>query len=86
LREPGEFGKVVRSWRTSIWVGLIGGVASACWFSAMTLVNAGLVRALGQVELLFTFAASIWFFGEKVTAKEVIGVVLVIVGLWLLLL
>lgn len=86
LREPGEFTRVVRSWRSSIWVGLLGGAASACWFSAMTLVNASLVRALGQVELLFTFAASVWFFGERVTAKEVIGAVLVIAGLWLLLL
>jgi drug/metabolite transporter (DMT)-like permease len=86
IREPGEFSRVLRSWRTSIWVGLLGGVASACWFSAMTLVNAGLVRALGQVELLFTFIASIWFFGERVTIKEVIGAVLVIAGLWLLLL
>jgi drug/metabolite transporter (DMT)-like permease len=86
IREPGELMRVLRSWRTSIWVGLLGGVASACWFSAMTLVNAGLVRALGQVELLFTFIASIWFFGERVTIKEVIGAVLVITGLWLLLL
>lgn len=86
LREPGELGRVARSWRTSIWVGLLGGVASACWFSAMTLVNAGLVRALGQVELLFTFAASIWFFGERVSSKQVLGAVLVIAGLWLLLL
>lgn len=86
LREPGELGRVLRSWRSSIWVGLLGGLASACWFSAMTLVNASLVRALGQVELLFTFAASIWFFGERVTRREVSGAVLVIVGLWLLLL
>lgn len=86
LREPGEFGRVLRSWRTSIWVGLLGGAASACWFSAMTLVNAGLVRALGQVELLFTFAASIWFFGERVTMREALGAALVIAGLWLLLL
>ncbi len=86
LREPGELTRVVRSWRTSIWVGLLGSLASACWFSAMTLVSAGLVRALGQVELLFTFAASIWFFGERVTARDVLGASLVIAGLWLLLL
>ena len=86
LREPGEFRRVLQSWRTSLWVGLIGAVASACWFSAMTLTSAGLVRALGQIELLFTFAASIWFFGEKVTRREVVGAVLVVLGLWLLLL
>jgi drug/metabolite transporter (DMT)-like permease len=86
VREPLELTRVLRSWRSSLWVGLVGAAASALWFAAMTLVNAGLVRALGQVELLFTFMASIWFFGERVTAKEVIGVVLVVAGLWLLLL
>ncbi len=85
-REPGELGRVVRSFRISLWVGLVGAVASACWFTAMALVNAGLVRALGQVELLFTFAASIWFFGEQVKGREVLGALLVVVGLWLLLL
>ena len=71
--------------RTSIWVGLIGGAASACWFTAMTLVNAGLVRALGQVELLFTFAASVWFFRERITLRQIIGAALIVVGIWLLL-
>jgi drug/metabolite transporter (DMT)-like permease len=85
LREPGELIRVARSWRTSIWVGLLGGAASACWFTAMTLVNAGLVRALGQVELLFTFAASIWFFREQVRVREVLGALLIVVGIWLLL-
>ena len=84
-READELGRVFRSWRTSIWVGLLGAGASACWFSAMTLANAGLVRALGQVELLFTFAASIWFFRERVSAHELTGALLVVLGLWLLL-
>ncbi|MEJ2087037.1 MAG: EamA family transporter [Gammaproteobacteria bacterium] len=84
-REPGELTKVLRSWRTSVWVGLLGGAASACWFTAMTLVNAGLVRALGQVELLFTFVAAVWFFRERVTVREIIGAVLIVLGIWLLL-
>ncbi|MGE0622334.1 MAG: DMT family transporter [Pseudomonadales bacterium] len=84
-REPGELGRVARSWRTSIWVGLTGSAASACWFTAMTLVSAGLVRALGQVELLFTFAAAVWFFGERVRGREILGALLIVVGIWLLL-
>lgn len=84
-REPGELGRVAASWRSSIWVGLAGSSASACWFTAMTLVSAGLVRALGQVELLFTFAAAIWFFGERVTLREGFGALLIVVGIWLLL-
>jgi len=84
-REPGELTRVLGSWRSSIWVGLTGSSASACWFTAMTLVSAGLVRALGQVELLFTFAAAVWFFGERVTTREVFGALLIVFGIWLLL-
>jgi drug/metabolite transporter (DMT)-like permease len=51
----------------------------------MTLVNAALVRALGQVELLFSFAISIWFFRERVQGAEIAGAVLVVLGIWLLL-
>lgn len=85
LREPGELTRVARSWRSSIWVGLTGSTASAGWFTAMTLVSAGLVRALGQVELLFTFAAAVWFFGERVTVREVLGSLLIVLGILLLI-
>ncbi len=84
-REPGELQRVIYAWRTAAWVGLIGMIASAGWFSAMTLKNAALVRALGQVELLFTFATSIWIFKERVRSREVIGVLLIVFGIYLLL-
>ncbi|MCZ6618233.1 MAG: EamA family transporter [Gammaproteobacteria bacterium] len=84
-REPGELTRVVHAWPTAVWVGLVGMVASAGWFSAMTLENAARVRALGQVELLFTFATSIWFFKEVVGRREVIGVLLIVLGIYLLL-
>ena len=85
VREPGEFTRIHRNWRSALWVGLLGAAASAAWFSAMTLVNAGLVRAVGQVELLFTFLTSIWFFKEVVNRRQIAGAVLVVFGIWLLL-
>ncbi len=84
-REPGELTRVRQNWRSALWVGLLGAAASAAWFSAMTLMNAGLVRALGQVELLFTFLTSIWFFKEVVSRRQIAGAVLVVVGIWVLL-
>jgi hypothetical protein len=33
-------------------------LASAGWFSAMTLQNAAYVKAVGQIELVFAFLAS----------------------------
>lgn len=85
VTEPAQLKQAAANWRSGVWIGLTGASASAGWFSAMTLVSAGLVRAVGQVELLFSFAASIWIFRERVSATEVTGAVLVILGIYLLL-
>jgi drug/metabolite transporter (DMT)-like permease len=52
---------------------------------AFTLQNAAYVRALGQIELVFTFIGSYFFFKEKHTKIEVIGITLIILSLLLLL-
>ena len=61
-------------------------IGSAGWFTAMTIQNAAYVRALGQIELVFTFAASIFLFQEWPNRVEVAGILLVIGGILLLLL
>jgi len=81
LREPGEAGRLLRSWRSAAWVGLAGMLGSLAWFTAFTLQNAAHVRALGQIEVVFMIGASILFFKERVTAREIIGVLLVSVGI-----
>jgi drug/metabolite transporter (DMT)-like permease len=86
LREPGQVSAVFRAWRVAAWAGISGMVASACWFTAMTIQNAAYVRALGQIELVFTFAAAVFFFHERPNRTEVIGTALVIAGILLLLL
>ena len=47
LREPGQISRALAAWRVALWVGVIGMVASAGWFTAMTLHNAAVVRAVG---------------------------------------
>ncbi len=86
LREPGQITMVLKSWRVSSLVGLSGMLASACWFTAMTIQNAAYVRALGQVELVFAFASSYFIFGERSNRTEMIGIGLVAFGILLLLL
>ena len=86
LREPGELTRVIRTWRVASLVGISGMLGSAAWFTAMTLENAAYVRAVGQVELVFTFIASYFFFRERSTALEVAGIVLVVAGIVILLL
>jgi len=70
----------------ALWVGLIGMVASTGWFSAMTLTSAAVVRAVGQVELLFTVLTSVWLLGERLRWREVLGILLVVTGILLLVL
>jgi len=86
-REAGEIGRVAAAWRRAIWIGIAGLGGSLCWFTAFTLENAAYVFAVGQVEVIFSLAASVLFFGEKTTAKEGWGIALVtasILGLVLL--
>ncbi len=86
LREPGEIRRVARHWRITFLVGLTGMLGSLGWFTAFTLQNAAYVKALGQVELVFTFLASYFIFKERSTKRELIGIGLVIVSILILVL
>jgi drug/metabolite transporter (DMT)-like permease len=86
MREPGEITTVARNWKVAGLVGLSGMFGSACWFTAMTIQNVAYVRALGQIELVFTFAASYFIFKERTNRMEFLGIMLVIGGIVLLLL
>lgn len=81
-----EFARVARAWRSSTLVGVAGILGSAGWFTAMTLQQVAYVRALGQIELVFTFAASVLIFHEKINRQEVAGCLLIVSGILLLLL
>ena len=69
------------SFRDCIIVGFFGALASICWFYAMTIQNVAYVRALGQIELIFTIVITIFYFKEKITINEIYGVFLIILGI-----
>lgn len=79
--EPGELSRVVAAWRRTIWVGVTGVGGSAGWFAAFALQNAAYVRAFGQIEMVFTLLASVWFFGERLHRREGAGIALVVASL-----
>ena len=85
-REPGQMTAVVRNWRPALSVGVAGVLASIFWFSAFTLENAALVRAVGQIELVFTFIASVVFFRERTKTVEIVGIALIVGGILILVL
>lgn len=84
-REPGQMRAVLVNWKWAGAVGVAGVLGSIAWFTAFTLENAALVRAVGQIELVFTFIASAVFFREKSTRLEIFGILLVIAGILLIL-
>lgn len=77
-REPGELRASLKAWRAAVWVGASGVAGSAGWFTAMTLQNVAYVRALAQIELVFTFLASWLVFKEVITRSEIAGCLLII--------
>lgn len=77
LRERGEVIRVARAWRLTLPVGLTGVLGSAGWFWAFALQNAAYVRSLGQIELIFSLLVSMFLFGERPRATDVLGMALI---------
>jgi uncharacterized membrane protein len=65
---------------------LTGVAGSVCWFNAMTLENAAYVRTLGQVELILSLLTSYIVFKERSTRYEIVGMVMIVIGIIILLL
>ena len=73
--------RVLREWRGSIFAGLMGATASACWFTAMAIEPAAHVRTLALVEVFFGYVVAHRFFRERVNRIEMTGMVLLVIGL-----
>lgn len=85
-REPDEIGRIGKAWKPSLFTGLVGASASFGWFMAMTLQQAAVVKALAQIEMIFTFASSVFFFREHINRTEIAGCVLIVAGIVVLVL
>ncbi|GAA4222134.1 drug/metabolite transporter (DMT)-like permease [Sagittula marina] len=85
-RAPGEITRVWQARRTAVWLGLTSAFGTMSWFTAFTLQTAAYVYAVGQVELVLSLAASVLWFKEKVTAREVAGIAVLTVSVVILVL
>ncbi|WP_374576051.1 DMT family transporter [Phenylobacterium sp.] len=87
LTRPAALRAVIASWRASLGAGFFGAAASACWFSALALAPAGLVRAVGVIEAPVAAAAGRRLFKERLSLAQAaagvttaVGVVLTALG------
>lgn len=84
VKEREQLKRILDAWRPALLVGFFGATASFGWFTAFTLQHAALVKVVAQVEMLFTFASSVFFFKEKINVPEIIGCLLITAGICLL--
>jgi len=77
---PAALVAVARSWRPSLGAGFFGASASACWFAALALAPAGLVRAVGVIEAPIAAATGRRLFKERLSARQLAGGALAAAG------
>tara|TARA_R110002126_G_scaffold281712_1_gene429651 strand:- start:15725 stop:16630 length:906 start_codon:yes stop_codon:yes gene_type:complete len=80
LRDRGELVRIAAAWKPALVVGIAGATASFGWFMAMTLQQAAYVKVLAQVEMIFTFASSVFIFKESINRLEILGTLLIVAG------
>ena len=69
---------ILALWRESLLAGFMGALASQLWFVAFALTDAARVRTLALVEVLFAQAASLRLFRERPSAREWLGMTLIV--------
>ncbi|MEO9825455.1 MAG: DMT family transporter [Paracoccaceae bacterium] len=71
--EKGQITATLKAWRTSAFVGVFSLIGSWSWFAAFSLMNAALVFAVGQIELIFSLLVGALWFREKLQMRELVG-------------
>ena len=85
-RAPGVMPAIMHVWQRSLFAGFMGAFASQFWFLAFALATAASVRTLALIEVLFAQMVARFAFGQRTTAREAVGMVLVVAGVVLLIL
>jgi len=84
MRAPEVLRKILGLWRPSVFAGFMGAFASQFWFLAFALTAAANVRTLALVEVLFAQGVAYYSFKQPLSARELSGIVLIVVGVALL--
>ena len=85
-KEADQLREVFIRWRVTALVGLTSALGSFGWFLAFTLQTAAYVKALGQIELIFSFLISWLVFRERSGGREILGAGLIALSVVILVL
>jgi drug/metabolite transporter (DMT)-like permease len=84
IRDMDVLRAIAREWKPSLLAGFMGSFASEFWFLAFAIATAASVRTLALVEVLMAQAVSKFIFKQPATLRELIGIVLVVIGVVIL--
>ena len=83
-RAPATLRAIMSLWKPSMIAGFTGALASQFWFLSFALTAAANVRTLALIEVLFAQGISYYSFKQPISARELIGIAIILVGVVLL--
>ncbi len=76
---------IITSWRSSLFAGTMGALASLFWFMAFALTSAAKVRTLALVEVPMAMIVSRQIFKQGASLSDYAGMALIVAGIVVLL-
>ena len=86
VEDKSQIALLLKYWRLALFVGVTSVLGSIGWFTGASYQNAAYVKALGQIEFFITLFITYRFFKEKISLREYIGMVLILLSVFILLL
>jgi drug/metabolite transporter (DMT)-like permease len=71
---------IIASWRSSLFAGFMGALASQLWFVAFALSDAAPVRTLALIEVPMAQIVSLKMFREPPSLREGLGISLIVIA------
>jgi len=80
IKEAAASAQIRPSAEIATFIGTTSALGSIGWFTAFAMQNASYVRAVGQIEVVFTLLISAFYFREKIRPLEYWGIALTVLG------
>jgi drug/metabolite transporter (DMT)-like permease len=71
---------ILAAWRSSLFAGFMGALASQFWFIAFALTDAARVRTLALIEVPMAQVVSLKLFREPLSLRDGLGMMLIVVA------
>jgi drug/metabolite transporter (DMT)-like permease len=71
---------ILAAWRSSLFAGFMGALASQFWFIAFALTDAARVRTLALIEVPMAQVVSLKLFREPPSLRDGLGMTLIVVA------